>query len=151
MRDSARLCVTLAPLNEQWAQSREGEDQSMTDRDERRGFASMDERRRREIASEGGKASHQRGRAHEFNSEEARMAGRKGGQIAHQRGKAHIFSSEEARTAGRKGGVEVSRDREHMSAIGRKGGERARGAQESDNARQDRQDSQNRRRAEARS
>jgi general stress protein YciG len=126
MRDSARLCVTLAPLNEQWAQSREGEDQSMTDRDERRGFASMDERRRREIASEGGKASHQRGRAHEFNSEEAR-------------------------TAGRKGGVEVSRDREHMSAIGRKGGERARGAQEPDNTRQDRPDSQSRRRAEARS
>ena len=59
----------------------------MTDRDERRGFASMDEQRRREIASEGGKASHQRGRAHEFNSEEARMAGRKGGQIAHQRGR----------------------------------------------------------------
>jgi general stress protein YciG len=101
----------------------------MSDR-ERRGFASMDEQRRREIASEGGKASHQRGSAHEFSAEEARMAGRKGGQIAHQRGKAHTFSSEEARMAGRKGGVEVSRDREHMSAIGRKGGERARGAQE---------------------
>ena len=92
---------------------------------ERRGFASMDEQRRREIASEGGKASHQRGRAHEFSSEEARMAGRKGGQIAHKRGKAHVFNSEEARMAGRKGGVEVSRDREHMSAIGRRGGERA--------------------------
>lgn len=93
---------------------------------ERRGFASMDERRRREIASEGGKASHQRGKAHEFSSEEARMAGRKGGQIAHQRGKAHVFNSEEARMAGRKGGVEVSRNRAHMSAIGRRGGERLR-------------------------
>lgn len=93
---------------------------------ERRGFASMDEQRRREIASEGGKASHERGKAHEFSSEEARMAGRKGGQVAHQRGKAHVFSSEEARMAGRKGGVEVSRDRSHMSAIGRKGGERSR-------------------------
>lgn len=97
---------------------------------ERRGFASMDERRRREIASEGGKASHQRGKAHEFSSEEARQAGRKGGQVAHQRGKAHVFNSEEARQAGRKGGVEVSRDRQHMSAIGRRGGGRSRGADE---------------------
>lgn len=95
---------------------------------ERRGFASMDQQRRRTIASEGGKASHQRGKAHEFSAEEARMAGRKGGQVAHQRGKAHIFSPEEARMAGRKGGVAVSKDREHMSAIGRRGGERSRNA-----------------------
>jgi general stress protein YciG len=46
----------------------------------KRGFASMDEDRRREIASEGGKAAHQSGNAHEFDSEEAREAGRKGGQ-----------------------------------------------------------------------
>jgi general stress protein YciG len=97
---------------------------------EHRGFASMDEQRRREIAREGGKASHQRGVAHEFNPEEARLAGRKGGQIAHQRGRAHIFTPEEARIAGRKGGAEVSKDREHMSAIGRKGGVRSRGADE---------------------
>lgn len=97
---------------------------------ERRGFASMDEQRRREIAREGGKASHKRGVAHEFNHEEARLAGRKGGQIAHQRGNAHVFNSEEARLAGRKGGAEVSKDREHMSAIGRKGGGRSRGGDE---------------------
>jgi hypothetical protein len=62
-----------------------------------RGFASMDPQRQREIASVGGKAAHQRGTAHEFNSEEAREAGRKGGE-------------------------RVSRDREHMAEIGRKGG-----------------------------
>ena len=45
-----------------------------------RGFAAMDPQRQREIASEGGKAAHQSGNAHEFNSEEAREAGRKGGQ-----------------------------------------------------------------------
>lgn len=45
-----------------------------------KGFASMDEDRRREIASEGGKAAHESGNAHEFDSEEAREAGRKGGQ-----------------------------------------------------------------------
>ena len=32
--------------------------------------------------------------------------------------------AEEAREAGRKGGVKVSQNREHMSEIGRKGGER---------------------------
>ncbi len=40
-----------------------------------RGFASMDPQRQREIASEGGKAAHQKGTAHEFTSEEARRAG----------------------------------------------------------------------------
>lgn len=45
-----------------------------------RGFASMDPARQREIASEGGKAAHASGNAHEFSSEEAREAGRKGGE-----------------------------------------------------------------------
>jgi general stress protein YciG len=67
-----------------------------------RGFASMDRGKQREIASKGGRAAHQKGTAHEFDSGEARAAGRKGG-------------------------VTVSRNREHMAAIGRRGGE-ARGA-----------------------
>jgi general stress protein YciG len=70
----------------------------------RRGFASMDAQKRREIASKGGKVAHERGSAHEFTSEEAREAGRKGGEVAHARGSAHQFTSEEARQAGRKGG-----------------------------------------------
>jgi uncharacterized protein len=45
-----------------------------------RGFASMDPKRQREIASEGGRAAHIHGTAHEWTSEEARQAGRKGGQ-----------------------------------------------------------------------
>lgn len=45
-----------------------------------RGFASMDKAKRREIASKGGKAAHQKGTAHKWTSEEARAAGRKGGQ-----------------------------------------------------------------------
>lgn len=44
-----------------------------------RGFASMDPERQRQIASEGGRAAHEKGTAHEFTSEEAREAGRKGG------------------------------------------------------------------------
>lgn len=63
----------------------------------KRGFASMDAAKQREIASKGGRAAHAKGTAHEFTSDEARVAGRKGGET-------------------------VSRDRTHMSAIGREGG-----------------------------
>ena len=45
----------------------------------RRGFASMDPERQRQIASRGGKAAHASGNAHKFNATEAREAGRKGG------------------------------------------------------------------------
>lgn len=44
-----------------------------------RGFASMPKEKVREIASKGGEAAHESGHAHEFNSEEAREAGRQGG------------------------------------------------------------------------
>lgn len=44
------------------------------------GFAAMDDDEQRRIASEGGKAAHAKGTAHEFDSEEAKKAGRKGGQ-----------------------------------------------------------------------
>ena len=63
-----------------------------------RGFASMDQGKQKEIASKGGRAAHAKGTAHEFDSGEARAAGRKGG-------------------------MAVSRNREHMAAIGRRGGE----------------------------
>jgi general stress protein YciG len=64
----------------------------------KRGFASMDPSKQREIASKGGKAAHLKGTAHEF-------------------------TPEEAREAGRKGGTSVSRDRQHMAQIGREGGQ----------------------------
>jgi uncharacterized protein len=67
-----------------------------------RGFASMDDEKQREIASKGGKAAHDKGTAHEFNSTEAQRAGRKGGEV-------------------------VSEDTGHMAEIGRKGGESSRG------------------------
>lgn len=74
------------------------EQPAQRDRRKKRGFAAMNAQRQREIARLGGKAAHQRRRAHEFTPEEARQAGRKGGQA-------------------------VSRDRAHMSAIGRRGGQ----------------------------
>jgi general stress protein YciG len=70
----------------------------------KRGFASMNAALQREIASKGGRAAHEKGKAHEFTPDEAREAGRKGGKIAHARGTAHRFTSEQARLAGRKGG-----------------------------------------------
>ncbi len=63
----------------------------------KRGFASMDAGKQRQIASKGGRAAHAKGTAHEF-------------------------TADEAREAGRKGGVVVSQNREHMASIGRKGG-----------------------------
>ncbi len=42
-----------------------------------RGFASMDREKQREIASQGGRAAHAGGRAHQFTSDEARAAGKK--------------------------------------------------------------------------
>lgn len=44
---------------------------------QKRGFATMDKAEQREIASQGGRAAHRNGHAHQFTSEEARAAGRK--------------------------------------------------------------------------
>jgi uncharacterized protein len=48
----------------------------------KQGFASLSPSRRREIASLGGRTAHERGTAHTFTSEEARLAGRKGGRVS---------------------------------------------------------------------
>ncbi|KFN50179.1 hypothetical protein P873_08040 [Arenimonas composti TR7-09 = DSM 18010] len=56
--------------------------QGQQNQSEGRGFAGMDPERQREIASEGGKAAHRSGNAHEFDSQEAREAGRKGGEAS---------------------------------------------------------------------
>jgi general stress protein YciG len=86
-----------------------------------RGFASMDGTKQRTIASKGGKAAHARGTAHEFTSEEARVAGRKGGEVV-STNRSHMAE------IGRKGGEAVSSDRLHMAAIGREGGRSSHGA-----------------------
>ncbi|MHB8443059.1 MAG: hypothetical protein ACYDAS_01630 [Patescibacteria group bacterium] len=43
----------------------------------KRGFASMGLKKRKQIASLGGKMAHKYGKAHKWNSKEAAMAGRK--------------------------------------------------------------------------
>lgn len=54
----------------------------------RRGFAAMSPERQREIASQGGRAAHRQGVAHEWNKDEAKAAGRKGGQVSGTKRKA---------------------------------------------------------------
>jgi uncharacterized protein len=106
--------VTSEPARSQsqfaGARSNDSGNGAGTTRKSARGFASMDARKQKEIASKGGRAAHAKGTAHEFDSSEARAAGRKGG-------------------------MAVSRNREHMAAIGRRGGEargqRARAAAQS--------------------
>lgn len=48
-----------------------------------RGFAAMDPQLVSELAKRGGKAAHRAGTAHQFTSDEARLAGRKGGMATH--------------------------------------------------------------------
>lgn len=55
----------------------------MTTEKKKRGFACMDKSKVSAIASKGGKAAHAAGTAHQFTSEEARIAGRKGGIAPH--------------------------------------------------------------------
>jgi general stress protein YciG len=50
-----------------------------------RGFAVMDRALVRELARKGGRAAHSAGTAHQFTSDEARLAGRKGGRATHQK------------------------------------------------------------------
>lgn len=45
----------------------------------KQGFGSMDPSRQREIASQGGKAAHEQKKAHEWDSNEAKQAGKIGG------------------------------------------------------------------------
>jgi len=55
-----------------------------------RGFALLDRTKRQKIASKGGKMAHARGVAHEWSSEQARLAGRKGGLANSRRMKPHV-------------------------------------------------------------
>lgn len=67
-----------------------------------RGFASMDDERRKVVAQMGGKRAHELGHAHRFTAETARQAGLLGGKS-------------------------VAMDAEHMRKIGQRGGWNAKG------------------------
>jgi general stress protein YciG len=53
-----------------------------------RGFAAMAPNLVSELAKRGGKAAHRAGTAHQFTSDEARIAGRKGGMASHAKRRA---------------------------------------------------------------
>jgi uncharacterized protein len=126
----------------------------MADRDQsqtsNRGFASMDEKKQRDIASKGGQAS---GGNFANNPERAAEAGRKGGQSVPAEERSFSKDHELAAESGRKGGEHshggptggsqqggqahgghqggpgnFAEDRERASEAGRKGGEHSRGS-----------------------
>lgn len=81
--------------------------------------ATEDQATRDEAASK--RAKQRRGFA-AMDKEAHRKLARAGGVAAHAAGLAHRFTSDQAREAGKKGGATTATDREHMRAIGRKGG-----------------------------
>jgi uncharacterized protein len=100
-------------------------------RSSNRGFASMDEARQREIASEGGRAS---GGNFRNDPERAAEAGRKGGQNVPAEERSFSKDPGLAAAAGRKGGQSVpagersfSKDPGLAAQAGRKGGEHSHG------------------------
>jgi hypothetical protein len=70
-----------------WVLSRQEDWQEVIPLAMKRGFASMERSKQHDIASKGGRAAHVRGTAHEWDSDEARLAGRKGGQMSHGGGR----------------------------------------------------------------
>jgi general stress protein YciG len=122
----------------------------MADRDQsqtsNRGFASMDETKRRDIASKGGQAT---GGNFANDPERAAEAGRKGGQSVPAEERSFSKDHELAAEAGRKGGEHshdghttsgsqahqggpgnFAEDQERASEAGRKGGEHSRGSRQ---------------------
>ena len=77
-----------------------------------RGFAGMDRERQRQISSQGGKAAHQKGTAHEFDSNEAREAGRKGGMVSGGRRRAREQAQQSPNQPERESSAEREEERE---------------------------------------
>jgi len=81
-----------------------------------RGFAGMDRERQRQISSQGGKAAHQKGTAHEFDSNEAREAGRKGGMVSGGRRRAREQANQQSRREPERENPERESESENESA-----------------------------------
>ena len=73
------------PVKDPTIEKGEPEAKTEEQRPRRRGFAAMDRDRVKAIASKGGRAAHAAGTAHQFSSDEARVAGKKGGEAPHVR------------------------------------------------------------------
>ncbi|HMT03450.1 MAG TPA: KGG domain-containing protein [Burkholderiales bacterium] len=77
---SEKSSHTHSSNNDKTSKSSKRNNQNKGTSNSNKGFASMDPEKQREIASKGGKAAHESGNAHEFDSEEAKEAGHKGAQ-----------------------------------------------------------------------
>jgi len=82
------------------------------------GFAAMSPEERKAISARGGRRAHELGRAYEYTTEKAILAGTKGGvSLVAKRGVEYM------REIGRKGGQAISKgNSQHMRDIGRMGG-----------------------------
>jgi general stress protein YciG len=96
-RRSKHLLSTMDQRRMSMANNQQGGNQGGQDK---RGFASMDPNKQREIASEGGRAAHRSGNAHEFTSEEARAAG----QMSHKNDDQNSGNRGSASSSGTRGG-----------------------------------------------
>ena len=90
-----------------------------------RGFASMDEDKQRDIASQGGQSVPAEERSFSKDRELASEAGRKGGEHSH--GEESGSDSANAGSSERGGSGKFAEDRERASEAGRKGGEHSHG------------------------
>lgn len=86
-----------------------------------RGFAGMNEEQQREISAKGGRAAHQSGNAHEFDSEEAREAGRKGGQASHAASRGQQNKGSNRNESSNRNEEEVDEDEDEGSSSSRGG------------------------------
>ena len=85
-----------------------------------RGFASMDEKKQRDIASKGGHSVPAEERSFSRDHELAAEAGRKGGEHSHGGGS-------QPGQGGHHGGGNFAEDRERAAEAGRKGGQHSHG------------------------
>lgn len=100
-KSESAMTTQNTPTNgKETSQNRSDASSSQAAQKSGRGFAGMDRERQREIASQGGRAAHASGNAHQFTSEEARLAGSKRHQNAAARtGSAHESRSDESAEA----------------------------------------------------
>lgn len=96
----------------------------------KRGFASMDEDKQREIASKGGQSVPAQERSFSKDHQLAAEAGRKGGQASHGGGShasGRDSSGGQGAQASSRGGGSFAQDRERASEAGKKGGHSSHG------------------------
>jgi len=86
-----------------------------------RGFGSMDDKKQKDIASQGGQSVPAEKRSFSQDHELAAEAGRKGGQASHGGG------SQGGQSSGQSSGGNFAQDREKASQAGQKGGQNSHG------------------------